>query len=98
MPNNGLRNLSNPDIARFHVMVYVRRVLEKTDVHVKFKDEDVYIVSFTYILGGWKAMVSTTLSDGMYYEVTYNVAKHETYIDAYKKWDNVCVPDEEDSY
>jgi len=29
----------------------------------------------------------------MYYEVTYNGDKNETYVDVYKKWDNVCVVD-----
>jgi hypothetical protein len=29
----------------------------------------------------------------MYYEVTYNGDKQETYIDVYKKWENICVPD-----
>lgn len=29
--------------------------------------------------------------DGMYYEVTYNGDKNECYIDAYKKWQNVCI-------
>ena len=38
-----------------------------------------------------EAMVSTTLFDGMYYELTYNGNKKELYVDAYKKWDNVCV-------
>lgn len=32
----------------------------------------------------------------MYYEVTYNGDKKETYLDAYKKWENVCVKNVED--
>ena len=39
-----------------------------------------------------KAMVSTTLFDGMYYELTYNGNKKELYLDAYKKWENKCIP------
>ena len=27
----------------------------------------------------------------MYYEITYNGAKHELYFDAYKKWENLCI-------
>ena len=38
-----------------------------------------------------KAMLSTTVPDGMYYEVTYNGDKGEMYLDAYKKWKNVCI-------
>lgn len=73
---------------------YVKGHLEKTDAHVSFSPEDVYVVLFSYILGGWKAHLSTVLLDGTYYELTHNVVLAETYIDAYKKFDNVCVPDE----
>ncbi len=38
-----------------------------------------------------KALLSTTISDGMYYEITHNGDKQEIYIDAYKKWKNYCV-------
>ena len=37
-------------------------------------------------------LLSTTLPDGMYYEVTYNKAKDEFYLDAYKKFENRCIP------
>lgn len=37
-----------------------------------------------------KALLSTTVSDGMYYELTYNGDKKELYFDAYKKWQNIC--------
>lgn len=79
--------------AREIVFGYVKPRLEKTDTHVTFASDEVYVVWFCYILGGWKALVSTSLPDGMYYEVTHNIAKGETYLDAYKKFDNVCVPD-----
>lgn len=55
--------------------------------------DDVYIVWFSKTLQNWKALVSTTVPDGMYYEITHNGEMKETYVDAYKKWDNVCVPD-----
>ena len=35
-----------------------------------------------------RALLSTTVSDGMYYEVTYNGDKKEFYLDAYKKQEN----------
>jgi hypothetical protein len=72
---------------------YVKAHLEKTDTHVTFGIDDVYCVWFAKTLQNWKALVSTTLPDGMYYEVTYNGDKKETYIDAYKKFDNVCIKD-----
>lgn len=75
------------------VFEYIRPRLEKTDTHVTFAEDEVYVVWYTYILGHWKALVSTTLPDGMYYELTYNSDKHETYLDAYKKFDNVMIPD-----
>lgn len=55
--------------------------------------DDVFVVWFCKTLQNWKALVSTTVPDGMYYEVTHNGDKGETYVDAYKKWDNVCVKD-----
>lgn len=79
--------------ARRHVYNYVKERLEKTDTHVTFTLDDVYVVLFSYVLGCRKTLVSTTLPDGMYYEVTYNKHQRETYIDAYKKFENVCVPD-----
>lgn len=59
----------------------------------KLTMEDVFIVWFSKTLQNWKALVSTTVSDGMYYEITHNGDKNETYLDAYKKWDNKCIPD-----
>lgn len=79
--------------ARRLIYDYIKPRLEKTDTHITFGFDEVYVVWFTYILGNWKALVSTTLPDGMYYEVTYNAAKGETYLDAYKKFDNVSIPD-----
>ena len=38
-----------------------------------------------------KAMVSTNISDGMYYELTYNGDKRELYLDAYKKFENRAI-------
>lgn len=54
---------------------------------------DVLVVWFNYTLGNWKALLITTLKDDMYYEVTYNRTNAETYIDAYKKVENVSIPD-----
>lgn len=71
---------------------YIKNRLEKTDPHVEFS---VYIVWFSKTLQNWKALVSSTLPDGRYYEVTYDGEKLQTYLDAYVKVDNVCVKDEE---
>lgn len=56
------------------------------------QEYDVYVVWQCYILGNAKWLLSTTLPDGMYYEVTYNKIKDEFYLDAYKKFENRCIP------
>ena len=40
-----------------------------------------------------KALLSTTLPDGMYYECTYNGNTDELYVDAYKKFENRVISD-----
>ncbi len=55
--------------------------------------EDVYVVWFAKTLQNWKALVSTKVQDGMYYEVTYDGFRQETYLDAYRKTENVVYPD-----
>ena len=74
------------------VVNYFNDHVEVTD-NKKITEDDVFIVWFCKTLQNWKALVSTTVSDGMYYEVTHNGDKGETYLDAYKKWENVCIPD-----
>lgn len=69
------------------VLNYVNKHIDKTD-NVQITLDDVYIVWFCKTLQNWKALVSTTLPDGMYYEVTYNGDKKEVYLDAYKKFEN----------
>ena len=76
--------------ARKIVMDYFNSRVDVTDKK-QITMDDVYIVWFCKTLQNWKALVSTTVSDGMYYEVTYNGDKQETYLDAYKKWENVVV-------
>lgn len=72
---------------------YVNKVLDKSDKK-QISEEDVYIVWQCKTLQNSKALASTTLSDGMYYEITYNGDKQECYVDAYKKWENICIDSE----
>lgn len=81
-----------PALARRLVFRVIAERLEKTDLHIKFEEDQCYVVWFTYTLGNWKALVSTTLPDGRYYEVTYSKDKHEAYIDTYIKMDNTAIP------
>ena len=60
---------------------------------IEMQIENVYIVWFCKTLQNWKALASTVFPDGMYYEITYNGDKGEAYLDAYKKWENVCIKD-----
>ena len=68
---------------------YIERHLDKSDGAVDF---GVYVVWQGCVLGNFKWLISSTLPDGMYYEVTYNRDKREFYLDAYKKFENVCIP------
>lgn len=70
---------------------YANAHLDKADGE-QITPDDVYIVWMCKTLQNSKALASTTLFDGMYYEVTYNGDKHEMYFDAYKKFENRCIP------
>lgn len=79
----GIDSVNYPEVARHHVYLHIA-----TEEYFDVNLSDVYTVWFCYILGGWKALVSTTREDNRYYEVTYNDAKGETYLDIYIKADN----------
>ena len=49
---------------------------------------EVYLVWMCKTLQNWKFLISSTIDDGMYYEVTYNGDAQCWYLDAYKKIDN----------
>lgn len=78
--------------ARRIVMNYFNDNVDVTDGK-RLTMDDVFVVWFAKTLQNWKCLVSTTVSDGMYYEVTHNGDKGETYVDVYKKWENYCVKD-----
>ena len=69
---------------------YIKDHLDKSDVMPEFQ---VYIVWKCKALQNWKYLLSSTLFDGMYYELTYNGDNSEWYLDAYKKFENQCIPD-----
>ena len=72
------------------VVEYFNSHLDKTDGK-QIGLEDVYVVWFCKTLQNWKALLSTNVRDGMYYEITHNGDKNETYVDVYKKWENYAV-------
>lgn len=67
------------------VKQYALEHLDKTD---KIEEFDVYVVWYCKTLQNHKTLLSTSLLDGMYYEITYNGDKNEIYFDAYKKFEN----------
>lgn len=68
---------------------YVLAHLDKSDSLIEF---DVYTVWKAKALQNWKYLLSTTLLDGMYYELTFNGDTNEWYLDAYKKFENKVIP------
>jgi hypothetical protein len=81
----------NSIIARNIVRKFILEHLDKADPPVDF---DVYIVWQCYILGNRKWLISSSLPDKMYYEVTYDANKRQWYLDSYVKLHNVCIADE----
>ena len=67
---------------------YIEEHLDKSDEKPEFS---VFTVWKAKILQNWKYLISSTLHDGMYYEVTFNGDKNEWYLDAYKKFENRCI-------
>ena len=64
---------------------YIEEHLDKSDGKIDF---DVYIVWQCYILGNAKWLISSTLPDGMYYELTWDPKNKQAYLDAYKQFEN----------
>ena len=85
-----MTNKEFQELAVKTVVDYFNNRSEKTD-KFEITPDDVYIVWLCKTLQNHKALLSTNVSDGMYYELTYNGDKKELYLDAYKKWENQCI-------
>ena len=70
------------------VSEYTNNHVDKSD-NITVPPQDVFVVWSCKTLQNNKALLSTPLFDGMYYECTYNGDKNEIYFDAYKKWENI---------
>ena len=70
------------------VATYTNNHVDKSD-NVTVSPDNVFVVWNCKTLQNNKALLSTTLFDGMYYEITFNGDKKELYFDAYKKWENI---------
>lgn len=75
-------------IANKILRAYIVQHLNQADKEVNF---EIYTVWKCKVLQNWKYLMSSTLPDGMYYELTYNGDKQEWYLDTYKKFDNQCI-------
>ncbi len=73
------------------VVDYFNSQADSTDKNGHITADDVFIVWMVKALQNNKALLSTTVSDGMYYEVTWSGDKDEGYVDAYKKWKNFVI-------
>jgi hypothetical protein len=80
--------MNYPLLARMAAFAFIQSRFDKSDPKPEFALDDVFIVWFSKTLQNWKALVSTTLPDNMYYELTYNGDADELYIDAYVKATN----------
>ena len=69
---------------------YIIEHLDKSDPEPTF---EVFTVWKVKALQNWKYLISSTLFDGMYYELTYNGDRQEWYLDAYKKFENRVIPE-----
>lgn len=67
---------------------YILEHIDKTDTILPF---EMFTVWKAKVLQNWKYLISSTLPDGMYYEMTFNGDKNEWYLDAYKKFENRCI-------
>lgn len=81
-------NQNMDDMAMILVRNYIVAHLDKSDPMPSF---NVFTVWKAKILQNWKYLLSSTLPDGMYYELTFNGDKKEWYLDAYKKMENVVI-------
>ena len=71
------------------VYTYINKYLHSHVIDgISITQDDIYVVWMCKTLQNNKALLSTTLPDGMYYECTYNGDREELYLDAYKKIEN----------
>ncbi len=76
------------------IIDYFTKHKDTTDKDIEMKIENVLVVWSCKTLQNNKMLLSTTMPDGLYYEITYNGDKHEAYVDVYKKWENYVVKEE----
>lgn len=83
--NNYFLDLCKGIVVNYHI----KHISKTGNKHIK--RSDVFIVWSCKTLQNNKALLSTNISDGMYYEITYNGDKQEIYVDVYKKQENFVI-------
>ena len=78
-------------LCKKQVADYYNQHADKSKGFIPMTTQEVFVVWSCKTLQNNKALLSTSASDGMYYELTYNGDKKELYFDAYKKWENKCI-------
>lgn len=76
------------NICKEKVAEYFNHKKDASDSIRNLTVDDVFVVWYSKTLQNHKALLSTPVPDGMYYEMTFNGNKKELYMDAYKKWEN----------
>lgn len=79
-------------LAKHYVLEFTNEQVVKLLKLKPIEEKDVYVVWVCKTLQNNKALLSTTLDDGMYYEVTFNGDKQEIYFDTYEKVHNEAIP------
>lgn len=51
-------------------------------------DSEIFVVYFSYIIGGWKCEMASSKAPGYMFQVTHNKNANETYLDVYVKESN----------
>jgi hypothetical protein len=54
-------------------------------------ESQVYIVSFSKVMAHWKATVASPVARNILWEVTFNSARNQVYVDTYRKISNSMV-------
>ena len=81
--------MGNQTFEKMAIEFVVKYVNNRSESGNQISENDVYVVWMVKALQNNKALLSTTIPDGMYYEFTWNGDKQEGYLDAYEKKENV---------
>lgn len=89
----GLHVEFNPNDIEWTVKNFVVAYYNLNHPTSSITHDKVAVVWRCYILGNWKVLATTSVEDGMYYELTYSDANEHgeahLFFDAYKRWENI---------